>query len=509
MNDKKEREALFWCSLLQPALYGEIPSGGLEAYLRELASRPLIFPCGKEKCPSVSTLKRKLKAFRNGGFNKVKRKLRADRGASRAVPQAVVDRAIEVKCDQPFRSPAMINQILEAEYGKTIPPSTMFRHLKKAGATRLKLGVVKKPVRKRWTTERPNDMWVGDVSHGPRVLVNGVASSTRLSAFIDVHSRYIVAARYYLNEKLPSLYDTLLRGFADHGLPMAIYVDNAKIYHASSFKTACFRLQINLLHRKVRDPEGGGLIERFFQTAQNQFESEVQGKALSLDDLNRGFSAWLDVVYHRTSHREIKSSPAERYGANHQPPRRADPAVLAEVFLESEERTVDRTFSDIVLNNTLYRVDQKLRGDRVVVRYDPHGAMTEVMIYDFDGCFLGKGVRHEREDGEQPLITSGNSEIDTIAILTAKQQQLRKAVAIDYKAGLTTRPWSIEAFLSSFSSLLGRKGVSDFSEAEMTALNAVYEACPKITRGLLKRAFARAATKQIADIVYALQNEEE
>ena len=52
-------------------------------------------------------------------------------------------------------------------------------------------------------------------------------------------------------------------------------MDNAKIYHANALKAACLALNIKLLHRKPRDPPGGGLVERFIETAQSQFESET------------------------------------------------------------------------------------------------------------------------------------------------------------------------------------------------------------------------------------------
>ncbi len=60
----------------------------------------------------------------------------------------------------------------------------------------------------------------------------------------------VVTGRYYLNENLDILCDTLVRGFAAHGMPTALYVDNAKVYHSQSLKKACYRLGINLLHRK-------------------------------------------------------------------------------------------------------------------------------------------------------------------------------------------------------------------------------------------------------------------
>jgi hypothetical protein len=88
------------------------------------------------------------------------------------------------------------------------------------------------------------------------------------------------------------LIDSLLRAWTNHGASRELYLDNAKIYHAGALKTACLALNIKLLHRAPRDPPGGGLVERFIETAQSQFESEVRaGDLLTLDKLNQAFSA--------------------------------------------------------------------------------------------------------------------------------------------------------------------------------------------------------------------------
>ncbi|MBE7545624.1 MAG: hypothetical protein HS127_00450 [Planctomycetia bacterium] len=51
--------------------------------------------------------------------------------------------------EQPRRSDDCLNRFLEKYYGKTIPKSTLYRHLRLAGATRLKLGVSQQKVRIR------------------------------------------------------------------------------------------------------------------------------------------------------------------------------------------------------------------------------------------------------------------------------------------------------------------------------------------------------------------------
>lgn len=232
MSPQEERKAVFWCSLLRPVIFGEIARGEVSNYLKNLGSEEVVYPNGKKRKPSLSTLKRKLRQYRKSGFLALARKRRRDAQSVKASEPEVIQAAVDAKREVPTRSPHTLNLILEARHGKRVARSTLYRHLKAAGATRLKLGVGKEPVRKRWSREHTHDLWVGDFADGPCVMQDGLARRTYLSAFIDAHSRYVVSGRYYLRETLDVLCDTLVRALAPHGAPLALYVDNAKVYHA-------------------------------------------------------------------------------------------------------------------------------------------------------------------------------------------------------------------------------------------------------------------------------------
>ena len=511
MNARQEEEAVFWCGLLTPVLFGRLDKVEERRELREISKREVVFPSGRKRKPSLSTLKRKLRKYRQGGFEAMARKPRNDRGKPRAVPPDVIATAIAAKKEQPKRSPLMLNQILEQQHGKTVPRSTLYRHLKEAGATLLKLGATKQKVRKRWTCEHTHDMWVGDFEYGPYVLVDGKAVQSYLSAFIDVCSRYIVAARYYVRQNFDVLSDTLIRGFGEHGVPLKVYLDNGKVYHANALKRACYRLAISLLHRAKGDPAVGGLIERFFETAQSQFESEVRvGDMLSLDRLNEAFSAWLEVVHHQTANSETGQPPKQRYDDCLIAIRQADMEAVAESFLQHEKRTVDKTFSDIRLNNRFYKVDPKLRGDRLDVRYDLRGPVDEILLYSMKEEYLGKGILHQWEEGQDPGPEAPRiaPKFDVLGILIDKhRKQLADELGgIDYSVMQSPRRWSFDAFATCLADLLGRQGgLSAFSSEELGALKQVHERQPGLTRTLLKKAFARAERPTIPSIVYALQ----
>jgi putative transposase len=515
MNAKQEDEAVFWCGLLTPVLFEKLDKGEERQRLRELSQREVMFPSGRKRKPSLSTLKRKLKKYRGGGFNAMARKPRSDRGEPRSVPAEVIATAIAAKKEQPQRSPLMLNQILERLHGRTVARSTLYRHLKEAGATRLKLGVTQQKVRKRWTCEHTHDMWAGDFEYGPHVLVEGQSVQSYLSAFIDVCSRYIVAARYYVRQNFDVLSDTLIRGFEVHGVPIRVYLDNGKVYHAQALKRACYRLGAGLIHRTVGDPATGGIIERFFETAQSQFEAEVRaGDLLSLDRLNEAWAAWLEVVYHPSPNSETGQPPQQRYDQRLIAIRQADMEAVAESFLQQAERTVDKTFSDIRLDNRFYKVDPKLRGDRLRVRYDLRGPVEEILLYSLKDEYLGKGLVHQREEGQAPASEPRRAapRFDLLGMLIDKhRQQLAKEIGgIDYSVMQRPHRWSFDAFAACLADLLGRPGgLSAFSVEELDALGKVHARHPNLTRTLLKKAFAQAERPTIPAIVYALQNPKE
>jgi len=162
MNKKDEAWAIFWCSLLEPILFGDVEPEAVREHLRKIAGEERLFPDGTHRKPSLSTLRRKLRAYRSGGFEALARKRRRDQGEPRAHARERIERAVQIKRDQPLRSDRTINELLDSEHRKKIPRSTLYRHLRRAGATRAKLGVLGKKVRRRFTRDRPNELCIGD-----------------------------------------------------------------------------------------------------------------------------------------------------------------------------------------------------------------------------------------------------------------------------------------------------------------------------------------------------------
>lgn len=512
-QDRHEQWAVFWCSLLGPLLSGVIPAEEAGPFLRQLSQTEHDFPDGTRRKPSRATLWRKWKLYREQGFEGLIRRRRKDRGKPRRATQAMIDKAIALKKDQPRRSEHAINQFLQEEFQATIPKSTLYRHLRRAGATRRKLGVSKQKVRCRWTRDASNALWLGDFEDGPYVLHGDRVVETHLSAFIDCHSRYIVEARYYLRENLDILIDSLLRAWSVHGTSRELYLDNAKIYHAHALRRACCVLNIRLLHRGVGDPPPGGLIERFFGTVQTQFEAEVRaGPMLTLQKLNQALMAWLEVSYHERANSETGQPPRERYEQGRSFTRHVDLQQIIRHFLQRERRKVDRIYSDVRLKGLFFRVDPQLRDDWVEVRYDPFAELQTVVLYSEDGEYLGVGQRYEREGpAEQPPVRPpSQTKYNYLDLLIQKHEQTleQRSNGIDYQAALTrgSNRWPFLEFAKQLAAYLGRTGgLSAFRSDELETLQKIYMRLPRLDPELFERAWARASQRTIPEILFLLQ----
>lgn len=515
MRHDDEDWAVFWCSLLGPILLDDVPTGERTRFLKDLSQREVLLPSGQRKCISLSTLRRKVRQFRQRKIDGLRRQPRKDRGQSRKDRQAMIERAIELKKQQPHRSPAVINEFLKREFGRTIPKSTMNQHLRKAGTTRQKLGVVEAKIRCRWTRDHSNALWVGDFSEGPYVFQAGRAIKSHLSIWIDCHSRYVVEGRYYFRENLDILIDSLLRAWGSHGAPRELYVDNARVYHSGALKLACAQLNIHLLHRPPRDPAPGGLIERVIQTVQHQFESEVRAShTVTLEQLNRFFTAWLHTTYHATTHSATGQMPKRLFEQQTRFRRNVNLTSVLELFGKREKRKVDRIFCDVQLNRIYFKADAQYRGDTVSVHYDPFSPMDEVRLVSVDGQFLQVAPRYQRQRGshDQPPRRKEQTPLDHeyLKLLETRhreQQQQQAQQGIDYHKAQSGHIGSFAQFASKFAKLLGRKGgASGLSTQEMELLSGVHRDHPSITAQLTEQAFEQAEQKTIPVIVFHLQH---
>ncbi|GFG50129.1 hypothetical protein MAGR_15700 [Mycolicibacterium agri] len=105
----------------------------------------------------------------------------------------------------------------------------------------------------RFEATEPNELWVGDALHGPRVGDR----KTYLFAFLDDHSRLAVGYRFGFAEDAVRLAAALRPALASRGVPAGIYVDNGSAFCDAWLLRACAKLGVRLVHSAPGRPQGG------------------------------------------------------------------------------------------------------------------------------------------------------------------------------------------------------------------------------------------------------------
>jgi putative transposase len=387
---------LFRYGLIQDALDPALSTKQRGRLVREVAAKIHPGPFGPEPVRvSRASLDRWIRAYRVGGFAAL---VPAPRRLAAQTPPEVLELAVGLKRETPGRTAAQVAVVLAAHAGWAPSPRTLQRHFAALGLNRPRPdGALPPAVFGRFEAERPNARWVGDALHGPHVG----GRKAILIAFLDDHSRAVMAARWGYAENAVALRETLRDGLAARGRPIQAYVDNGSMFIDAGLRRACAVLGIKLTHSQPGKPAGRGKIERFFRTVRDQFLVEITdscggadgvGTAVdSLAELNALFTAWVAQVYHPRVHSETQAAPLTRFLAPGPPaPTPAD--LLAEAFRWGEWRTVTKT-ATVSLHGNLYEVDPALAGTRVELVFDPFD-LTDITVHHH-GRAAGKAVPHQ------------------------------------------------------------------------------------------------------------------
>jgi hypothetical protein len=184
---------------------------------------------------------------------------------------------------------------------------------------------------------------------------------------------------------------------------------------------------------------------------------------------------------------------------------------ILKAFMQRIQRTVNKTFSDVQVNKRFYKVDPKLRGDRVEVAFDPFSYADVVKIYSLRGEYLGDGTLHVREPDfhARPVNPQEKPKHNYLDLLVRRHQSELEAQTkgIDYRKSVETRPWPFHEFAKTIAQLLGNKGgLSSFSTDELEILKKTYNLSGRISKNMVKQAVDKAREKTFPYIVFELKN---
>src|SRR5580658_1997813 len=151
--------------------------------VRAIAAREHAGPSGQPVRVTRWTLDVWIRAWRHGGFDAL---VPSPRQSQPRTPPEVMELAVALKKENPARTAAQVQRILKAQSGWAPDETTIRRMFTRTGLT------AAVPAFGRWEASRPNEIWTGDAMHAIRLG----GRKTYLFAFIDDHSRAVMAARF-------------------------------------------------------------------------------------------------------------------------------------------------------------------------------------------------------------------------------------------------------------------------------------------------------------------------
>jgi putative transposase len=438
-QDPGEALALFRYSVIAEAAVPSLTPAERGRAVRELASRTWVTPEGTERSYSRTSIDRWLRAYHRDGLAGLRRLPRSDKGLARAERARWLAEAAKLRRALPARSAAQIVDIVARAHGVWLSERTVRGHLQRLGLSRQALSGEPARAYGRFQASRPNEIWIGDVLHGPFVPHPRVPGSKRAKLFVlvDDYSRLLVHGRWVVEENTRAGQDVLRQAIARRGLPEVLHVDNGAPYSNYELARACAVLGIALVHSRPYRPQGRGKQERLNSYIRQSFVAEMEDRGIpDFEELNDFFMSWAEEVANARAHAETKEAPLARFLEGFRPV--FPPAdKMAEAFRWSVTRRVTKTATVQLIGNR-YQVGAELVGKAVELRFHPED-LSKISVY-LEGEPAGEATpfvigRHVHPSVPQaapppPLPEPG---IDYLALVAAAHAEALGEGSISYK----------------------------------------------------------------------------
>jgi putative transposase len=295
-----------------------------------------------------------------------------------------------------------------------------------------------------YEAEYVGSLWHLDFHHGSLKVLTPTGQWMRPIALgiLDDHSRLCCHVQWYLSETAEDLVHGLSQAIQKRGLPRALLTDNGSAMVAEEVTEGLLRLGIVHERTLPYSPYQNGKQEAFWGTLEGRLMKMLDGVAeLTLDFLNKATQAWMEMEYNRTVHREITSTPAERFArAPHVLRESPSSNALRDAFRLETKRIQRQSDGTISLEGVRFEVPGRYRHFRAVsVRYarwdlgrvdlvDPHGGTILAPLYPLDKTANADGRRAYFETG------SGDSLADDAPRQDGPLPPLLKSILEEYSA---------------------------------------------------------------------------
>lgn len=335
---------------------------------------------------SERTLRRYVAAYRGQGYEGLSPRSPATPEGSRIAPE-LLEQAIVLRREVPTRSVRQIIRILEmedlADVGG-IKRSTLQRALTERGfsSAQMRIYTGQGLAARRFEKRHRCQLWQTDIKFGPYLPIGrgGKSQQVFLVAVIDDATRFIVHARFYPDQKLPILEDSLRQAVTRWGRPDALYCDNGKQFRSDWLQNACERLGIKLKFTRPYSPESKGKIERFNRTVDEFLTEAALKRPETLNQLNDLLQTWVEEWYHKRPHDGLKGlTPETAFKSDKRPLQFADPKLIRDAFRYSKRAKVDKV-GCLKFGGQVFEAGVAFIGRTVEVLYSPE-SLDEVEVH--------------------------------------------------------------------------------------------------------------------------------
>jgi len=356
--------------------------------LSRMAARQHQLPDATLRRFSTSTLRLWLKEYQRGGLDALYTKTRSDKGSFRRLDEDVAETIARHRVQNRQLSVKLFHQVLHQDgvlaEGVRVCEATLRRFLRFRGLDKPLRDATK--ARAKFEMPHPNDLWIADFMHGPRVDSSQGKRKAILCGIIDDHSRVLVGARLSFTEDTADLLHTFRDAIATYGVPKRFYCDNGPAFLSQHLTEACARIGAALLHSEPFDAPSRGKIERFFRTVRLRLLPLLTDQNLaSLDTLQERFDEWLREDYHLRRHGGIAMKPLDRFlaGAEGTLIQRLSAQEIDHAFMGRITRVV-RNDATVKIGGVFYEVPSECTpASRVDIRF-PVGRPDGLILYRDD-----------------------------------------------------------------------------------------------------------------------------
>lgn len=372
----------FKLTIVRTVTLGTYTEKTARAYLDKVAAQKHPLQDGRVVQFSLKTYERWVRLFResNEDCSVLETHSRIDKGVSRKLTPIVMERIKELIALAPkskegssayaIRRRLIREQLLEDD--NAVSEETIRRFIRDNNL-RVEAVIEDERIRHMFIMAHVGDMWQADTCYYFKIYAEVDKKWVYIQGIMDDHSRYIVAARCYLEDTAENFRKTLFYAIEHHHIPHMIIVDNGGPYVDKDLIAICKQLGIALVHTRANDGAGKGACERWWKTTQGATMLDlVIEQPNSVEEVQKIVDDWVND-YHHKENTGVKGKPLERYldSIARHPVRKPESIQwLKEQFYISKSRTVRCT--RISAGAIYFRVpDELARMKKLDVRYNP------------------------------------------------------------------------------------------------------------------------------------------